>query len=73
LLFKPVYGDGFARASQPEDFFSCDNLSLNNISLLGHKEQEGRNLMLNWEKRLTSKTQRNEPMSTPNDLVVVTA
>jgi len=29
--------------------------------------------MMNWEKRLSSKSYRNEPMSTPNDLVVVTA
>lgn len=68
-MFRPVYsGAKFATASSPTDFFSVNDLQINGISVIGHKEQEGRSLMMNWFQRLSKKFDSREAVSLPNDL-----
>lgn len=48
-------------------------MSLNNVNLIGHKEVDGRNLMCNFMKRLTSQDTVVEETSLTNDVASATA
>ena len=51
LLFRPVYAGALATATtavKPEDLFTLNDLTINNISVKGHSEHEGRGIMMNF-------------------------
>ena len=63
-MFRPVYeGDpatGVA-AVKPEDLFTLNDLTINNISVKGHSEHEGRGIMMNFMQSLRPSNIIEEP------------
>jgi hypothetical protein len=48
LLFRPFYKGGGMCAVKASDLFTLNDLTINQVSLKGHSEHEGRGILTNF-------------------------
>ena len=58
LLFRPVYSVGGVSAVKASDLFTLNDLSINQVSLKGHSEHEGRAILTNFMQSLSKVGER---------------
>ena len=70
LLFRPVYNTGGTSAVKASDLFTLNDLTINQVSLKGHSEHEGRGILTNFMQSLSKVGERDqqEPFATSQNL-----
>ena len=70
LLFRPVYNTAGTCAAKASDLFTLNDLTINQVSLKGHSEHEGRGILTNFMQSLCKVGERDqqEPHGTSNSI-----
>lgn len=67
-MFRPVYDSPGKCAVKASDLLTLNDLTINQVSVKGHSEHEGRGIMTNFMQSLTPVNGVEEPEGTYNEL-----